>query len=128
MRHPARWILGVIAGATLQACSSKAPPPEQAGQANTEKDVAAINAVQDREVAMVATSSGDSLVTIVTSDAAYMPPDEPAVHGSDAVKKWAETAFSQVSMAGRYTSSDVTVAGDLAIARYTAELTITPKA
>ena len=128
MRHPARWIVGVVAGVTLQACSSKAPPPEQAGEANTVKDVAAINAVQDREVAMVATSSGDSLITIVTSDAAYMPPDEPAVHGRDGVKKWAETAFSQVSMTGRYTSSDVTVFGDLAVARYTAELTITPKA
>jgi hypothetical protein len=68
MRHPARWIVGVVAGVTLQACSSKAPPPEQAGEANTVKDVAAINAVQDREVAMVATSSGDSLITIVTSD------------------------------------------------------------
>ena len=39
MRHPARWIVGVVAGVTLQACSSKAPPPEQAGEANTVKDV-----------------------------------------------------------------------------------------
>lgn len=129
MRHPARWIVVVIAGAALQACATKAEPPAQTGQANTEKDVAAVNAVQDREIAMVATGSADSLATVITSDAELMPPDEPAVHGLDAVKKWAEeTMFSQASVSGRYTSSDVTVSGDLAVARYTGELTITPKA
>lgn len=128
MRHPARWIVVAIAGAALQACASKAEPPAQAGQANTENDVAAINAAQDRELAMAATGNADSMATVVTSDAELMPPNEPAVHGLDAVKKWAETMFSQASLSGRYTSSDVTVSGDLAVARYTGELTITPKA
>lgn len=128
MRHPARWIVVAIAGAALQACVSKAEPPPQAGQANTENDVAAINAAQDRELAMAATGNADSMATVVTSDAELMPPNEPAVHGLDAVKKWAETMFSQASLSGRYTSSDVTVSGDLAVARYTGELTITPKA
>jgi ketosteroid isomerase-like protein len=128
MRHPARWIVVAIAGAALQACASKAEPPAQAAQANTENDVAAINAAQDRELAMAATGNADSMATVVTSDAELMPPNEPAVHGLDAVKKWAETMFSQASVSGRYTSSDVTVSGDLAVARYTGELTITPKA
>ena len=128
MRHPARCIVVVLAVGTLQACASKAEPPAQPGQANTEQDVAAINAVQDREIAMAATSSADSLATVVTSDAELMPPDEPAVHGLDAVKKWAEAMFAQASLSGRYTSSDVTVSGDLAVARYTGELTVTPKA
>lgn len=128
MRHPARWIVVAIAGAALQACASKAEPPAQAGQANTENDVAAINAAQDRELAMAATGNADSMATVVTSDAELMPPNEPAVHGLDAVKKWAETMFSQASVSGRYTSSDVTVSGDLAVARFTGELTITPKA
>ena len=128
MHHPARWIVVAIAGAALQACASKAEPPAQAGQANTENDVAAINAAQDRELAMAATGNADSMATVVTSDAELMPPNEPAVHGLDAVKKWAETMFSQASVSGRYTSSDVTVSGDLAVARFTGELTITPKA
>lgn len=128
MRHPARWIVVAIAGAALQGCVSKAEPPAQAGQANTENDVAAINAAQDRELAMAATGNADSMATVVTSDAELMPPNEPAVHGLDAMKKWAETMFSQASLSGRYTSSDVTVSGDLAVARYTGELTITPKA
>ena len=128
MRHPARWIVVVIAGATLQACASKAAPPAEAGQANTEKDVAAINAVQDREIALGATGNADSLISVTTSDAEYLPPNEPAVRGHDALKKWAETMFSQASVSGRYTSSDVTVSGDLAVVRYDGELTITPKA
>ena len=128
MRHPARWIVVVIAGATLQACASKAEPPTPSGQANTEKDVAAINAVQDRELAMAATGSTDSLATVGTSDFELMPPDEPAVHGLDAMKQCAEKMFSQTSVSGRYTSSDVTVSGDLAVARFSGELTMTPKA
>ena len=128
MRHPARWIVVAIAGAALQACASKAEPPAQAAQANTENDVAAINAAQDRELAMAATGNADSMATVVTSDAELMPPNEPAVHGLDAVKKWAETMFSQASVSGRYTSSDVTVSGDLAVARFAGELTITQKA
>jgi len=36
--------------------------------------------------------------------------------------------FAQASLSGRYTSSDVTISGDLAVVRYTAELTMTPKA
>ena len=127
MRHPAHWIVVVIAGATLQGCASKAEPPPQAGQSNTEKDVAAINAVQDRELALAASGNVDSLIAIGTSDFHLMPPDEPAVHGSDGLRKWAETVFGQVTMSGRYMSSDVTVSGDLAVARYTAELTMTPK-
>lgn len=128
MRYPARWIVVAIAGAALQACASRAEPPAQAGQANTENDVAAINAAQDRELAMAATGNADSMATVVTSDVEVMPPNEPAVHGLDAVKKWAETMFSEASVSGRYTSSDVTVSGDLAVARFTGELTITPKA
>jgi ketosteroid isomerase-like protein len=127
MRHPGHWIVVVIAGAALQGCASKAEPPAQAGQANTEKDIAAINAVQDREIALVATGSPDSLITVVTSDGELMPPNEPAVRGHDALKKWAEAMFSQGSLSGRYTSSDVTVSGDLAVVRYTGELTMTPK-
>jgi len=128
MRCPAHWIVLVVAAAALQGCASKAEQPAAAGQANTEKDVAAINAVQDREIATVAAASADSLLAVVANDAEYMPPDEPAVRGHDALKKWAENMFSQGSFSGRYTSSDVTVSGDLAVARYVGELTMTPKA
>jgi uncharacterized protein (TIGR02246 family) len=128
MRHPAHWIVVVIAAAALEACASKAEQPAQVGQANNEKDVAAINAVQDREIAVASMGNADSVAMVGTDDAVLMPPDEPAVHGRDAMKKWAETMFSQASLSGRYTSSDVTVSGDLAVVRYTGELTMTPKA
>src|SRR5262245_66644323 len=103
MRHPAHWIVVVIAGATLQACASNEPEPAQASQtsqASTEKDVAAVNAVQDREIALASTASADSFVTVVTSDAYIMPPDEAAVSGADAVRKWAAAMFSQYTLSG----------------------------
>ena len=128
MRHPARWIVVVIAGAALQACATQAEPPAQAGQANTEKDVAAVNAVQDREIATLSAGSADSLIAVTTSDAEYMSPDEPAVRGHDALRKMIDAMFSQGSWSGRYTSSDVTVSGDLAVVRYVGEMTLTPKA
>ena len=131
MRHPACWIVVVIAGATLQACASKAPETaqvSQTGEVSTEKDVAAINAVQDREIASVATANPDSLITTFASDVDFMPPDEPAVRGHDGLRKWAETMFSQGTMSGRYLSSNVTVSGDLAVARYVGELTMKMKA
>ena len=131
MRHPARWIVVAIAGATLQACATKEPEPAQASQtsqASTEKDVAAINAVQDREISLVATANPDSLVTAFASDVDFMPPDEPAIRGHDGLRKWAETMFSQGTMSGRYLSSEVTVSGDVAVARYVGELTMKMKA
>lgn len=98
-----------------------------ATQGNTEADVAAINAVRDREIALVSSGNIDSLVSLYTSDVALMPPNEPALSGQDAVRKWSEATFSQVTMSGRYTSSQVTVSGDWAVDRYTAALTVTPK-
>ena len=122
MSNAARWTSAVLAVAILQACAKPAPP------ANTDADVAAIKAVQDREISGATTGSSDSLLAVVASDPEYMPPDEPAVHGRDAVRKWADGMFSQATLSGRYTSADVSVSGDLAVVRYTGELTVTPKA
>lgn len=97
-------------------------------QANTEADIAAINAVRDREMAFVAAGNMDSLAAIYAPDVAMMPPNEPAVNGLDAVRTWAGAMFTQMTMSGSYTSSQVTVSGDWGVDRYTAVLTATPKA
>lgn len=98
-----------------------------ANQTDTRADVAAINETREREIALVATGDANRLSSVYTSDVAMMPPNEPAVHGQDAMRKWAEATFGQVTMSGRYTTSDVSVAGDWAIDRYAGVLTITPK-
>ncbi len=100
----------------------------RATQANTEADVAAINAVRDREITLVVAGNVDSLVALYTPDVAMMPPNEPAVNGQDALRKWTKTMVSQATVSGRYTSSQVTVSGDWAVDRYTGVLTVTPKA
>jgi uncharacterized protein (TIGR02246 family) len=106
---------------TAFGCARPAP------QTETRADVAAINEVREREIALVATGDVDGLLSVYTIDVVMMPPNEPALHGQDATKKWAEAMFGQVTMKGRYTTSDVSVAGDWAIDRYTGVLTITPK-
>jgi ketosteroid isomerase-like protein len=65
---------------------------------------------------------------VYASNIAMMPPNEPALNGLDELRTWWTAMASQISMTGRYTSSEVTVSGDWAVDRYTAELTMTPKA
>src|SRR5436190_3090195 len=109
----------------ISAAAAACAKPAQ--QVDTQADVAAINAVREREIALVASGNPDSMATVYTSDIVLMPPGEPTVQGQDALKKWAGGMFSQVNVTGKYTSSDVTVSGDQAIDRYTGSLTSTPK-
>ena len=95
---------------------------------DTTADIQAINQVREREIALAGTGNMDSLLTVFTSDVAFMPPNEPAVHGQEALRKWGEAMFGQITLNGRYTSSEVSVSGDWAVDRYTGVLTATPKA
>lgn len=109
-------VLAVAAG-----CSQPAP------QADTPGDIAAINDVRNREMTLVTGGDVDKLLAVYTSDVVVMPPNEPVIRGHDAVRKWGEATFGQVGMTGQYTNSDVTVAGDWAVDRYTGVLRVTPK-
>jgi len=116
------WLMSSLVVAFSVACGGAATP------VNTEADVAAINAVREREMGFVNSGNPDSLSAVYASDVIMMPPNEPAVNGRDAVRQWAQTAFGQVTMSVRYTNTQVTVAGDWAVDRYTGVLTVTPKA
>lgn len=114
-----------IAGLLLLAapsCSQRTRPGD------TSAAVQAVNAAGDREIAAVSSGNVDSVLPVFTSDAVLMPPNEAAVHGRDSLRIWAQGMYQQFSLSGRYISSDVTVAGDWAIQRYTYALTLTPKA
>lgn len=120
--HPTtRWLLAAAAAPTTLACSAAAPKPD------AQADVAAINAVREREIAYFTAGKIDSLAALFTNDVVFMPPGEAVVTGLDAVKKWGETMLAQATVSGRYTSSDVSVAGDMAVDRYTGSLAATPK-
>ncbi len=116
-----RWTmfcLSVMAG----ACAKPAATP-----ADTSADEAAINAVLQRESMMLATGNADSVLTVYTDDVKFLPPNEPMVDGAAAAKAWAGGMFAQMTLTAKYTSSIVAVSGDMAVDRYTATLTITPK-
>ena len=122
-RTSPKWTVPVLMTVlTAFGCAGPAP------QTNSQADVAAINELREREIALVATGDVNRLLTVYSSDVVVMPPNEPAVHGQDAVRKWGEAMFGQVTMSGRYTASDVSVLGDSAVDRYVGVLTITPKA
>lgn len=117
--RPALFCLTVLAG----ACSKPAATP-----ADTSADEAAIRAVLQQESMMLATGNADSVLTVYTDDVKFLPPNEPMVDGAAAAKAWAGGMFAQMSLTAKYTSSSVQVSGDMAVDRYTATLTMTPKA
>ena len=93
---------------------------------STEADMQAIAAVRDLEVAAF-TSGGD--LSYLAPDAVLMPPTVPRVTGSEAIEAWAAEFASQVTIdVLDYTDSDIVIAGDWAIERYAAAVTVTPAA
>ena len=104
MRNSGTWMVPVLMTVvTTLACARPAP------QTDTRADVSAINEVREREIALVGTGDVNRLLAVYASDVVMMPPNEPAVLGQDGVRKWAEAMFAQVTMTGRYTSSEVSV-------------------
>jgi ketosteroid isomerase-like protein len=118
MRSSPRWLL---LPCLLGACA-KAPPRD------TQADVSAINAVREHEAMLVSAGSTDSMATLYTDNVVMMPPGEPMVEGIDAFKRWAAAMFSQANLSVKYDKSEVMVAGDWALDRYTGTLIATPKA
>jgi ketosteroid isomerase-like protein len=117
----------VVLGFTLAVVAgcARTPSPEPV---DASADVAAIDAVREAEMAMINSGSADGVAEVYAANVAMMPPNEPTVNGMDALRTWWTELASQVTMTGRYTSSEVTVSGDWAFDRYTAELTATPRA
>jgi ketosteroid isomerase-like protein len=123
MMNSGRWMLPfLLTMVTSAGCARSAP------QTDTQADVSAINEVRERDISLVGAGDTNKLLTVYTSDVVVMPPNEPALAGHDGVRKWGEAMFGQVTITGRYTSSQVTVSGDWAADRYVGVLTVTPKA
>jgi len=99
----------------------------QSKPVDTAADVAALKAMQDRELAVLSSGNLDTIMTAYTSDLYMMAPGEPAVVGSDAVRKWVGAMLADNTVTGKYTSADVEVSGDLGVVRYAGDLVVTPK-
>lgn len=116
------WTAGLLV-AVAAACA-----PTPAAPVDTSADVAAINALADQEMAAFSAGDMEAIRSIFAEDVISMPPNEPAVNGHAGLDAWLTAMMEQVTVSGRYTSSDVIVSGDLAVHRFTGELTMTPKA
>jgi ketosteroid isomerase-like protein len=92
-----------------------------------EADLQAVAAVQAQELA--AFNSGDTELAYLADDAVFMPPNESAVTGIEAIQAWATSFHSQFTVNSLdYTESEIAIAGDWAIERYAGSVTFTPAA
>jgi len=95
-------------------------------QYDEEADKTAIAELREQEMAAISSGDISTLEKVYTADIKLMPPNEQAVTGTEKIRSWAENMYSMISVQGEYTSSDLTLAGDLAFERLTMNLTITP--
>ena len=70
------------------------PKPPKAGL--SAEDVAAIRRVSDEWLRCFLAHDSEALANWYTEDAVVMPPNHPAVHGRDAIRKWI-AGFSHVT-------------------------------
>lgn len=120
LRHH-RLVSALLLGLSALGCARTTP-------VDTADEERAINAVREREIRAFSAGAVDSLLAVLTADAVMMPPNEPMRTGADAIRTWHQNIASQFSVDGRYTDSEVSIAGDWAIERYDGVLRLTPKA
>lgn len=99
-----------------------------AAVAGSEEDVAAIDKIREMEAASVNEASAENVSMIYTADVEYIPPGEPALQGTDAVREWMLALVEQFDADLEYTAADVKVSGDWAFEQYAGNVTLTPKA
>jgi ketosteroid isomerase-like protein len=112
--------------ATLMAAgtpSCQRPSPER----DTAADKQRVSQVGEREIRALSAANVDSNLAVLTADVVMMPPNQKALTGSDAVRSWLREGHDQFKFDFRYTDSQVDIADDWAIERYTGTGTITPK-
>ncbi len=109
------------------ACGPAAEQPVAEAPSQAE-DVAAIKALNLTAKAAFDAGDAAALADIFAEDAIFMPANEPALVGKEAIQSWIQTIFDQFTF--KYTSEtlEVDVAGDWAFERSTSAFTATLKA
>jgi ketosteroid isomerase-like protein len=109
-------LAAVLALATRPAGSA----PSQSSSATPSADRAAIAQVAERENRAFASRDVDGILSVYAADVVMMPPNEPAIHGRNALRRWFASLFSQAAFqAASGTSEALELAGDLAVERMT---------
>lgn len=113
-------VLGVLMGLTLGAVAS-------AAVAGSEEDKAAITKVREMEAAAVNEANASHVKMIFAENVKYLPPNQPGLVGTDAVRGWLEALLGQAYAKLEYTHSDISVHGDWAFEHFQSVVTMTPK-
>src|SRR5829696_3673264 len=85
-------------------------------------DRAAIAATSAELLAAVNASSDDRCSALWAADGVLMPPHHPTVQGHEAIVQYFRDLFSRTRCSFTFTSSDIRVAGDIALERVTYHL------
>ena len=90
-------------------------------------DIQAVSRLLEAELEATKAADVDGLLALRTDDFVSMPPNQPAVEGSQAVREFLDQMFNSVKPSGAsFTFQDIVTSGDLAFARGSFEMTVIP--
>ena len=101
---------------------------QQGVSVDVEADIAAIEDLVNEYGATVNAGDLDLWISLWADDGIQMPPNAPAVIGKEQIRANNESMFAEFVLEMVVTNKEVRVAGDLAFARGTYTLSLTPKA
>ncbi len=101
---------------------------QQRVKVDVETDIAAIKDLVNQYGATVNAGDLDLWISLWTDNGIQMPPNAPAVIGKEQLRAKNESMFAEFILKMVVTNKEVRVAGDLAFARGTYTLSLTPKA
>jgi uncharacterized protein (TIGR02246 family) len=115
-------VLAIVSFLTI-ACAESAPSPR-----DTSGDEAELRRLQDSELAALGSGDIAAMLANYTDDVVMMAPDAAMVKGTAELRAMMEGMLKEMTVTGKYDTADVQLVGDVAIVRYTGEMTTTPKA
>ena len=101
---------------------------QQGVTVDVEADIAAIKDLVNQYGATVTAGDLDLWISLWADNGIQMPPNAPAVIGKEQIRARNESMFAEFILEMVVTNEEVRVAGDLAFARGTYTLSLTPKA
>ncbi len=116
----------ILLSLLLIAGCTPTEPVEEAS--TTEADVEAINQLPATFAAALNAGDLDGIMAGFTDDAVRMPPNAPAIIGKESIRSLMQTNLEQNTYQLDNPPEEVQVSGDLAFARGTYTVTVTPKA
>src|SRR4051794_29168770 len=98
---------------------------EPTAAALSDADAAAVRAVHDRFSAALLRQDFDAIAALYTEGAVLLPPQEPAVHGREAIRRWTAAAPKATRIV--LNGDDLEGRGDLAYMRGSFAMTLEPE-